>query len=142
MYKRQLVLTTGAGAGVAAAADDLPPKRRANPVFFALAADEAAEDAGAEDAPGVAWSAARFAKARKPLTFHVTILVRLVEEEEEESAETRARLDGGGTDIARQFDSDENLIRDAVSYIEALPFWMGPTPREIRLEKLNVSPIL
>ena len=26
--------------------------------------------------------------------------------------------------------------------IEALPFWMGPTPREIRLEKLNVSPIL
>ena len=26
--------------------------------------------------------------------------------------------------------------------IEVLPFWMGPTPREIRLKKLNVSPTL
>ena len=27
-------------------------------------------------------------------------------------------------------------------YIEVLPFWIPPTPREIRLKKLNVSPTL
>ena len=29
-----------------------------------------------------------------------------------------------------------------VHTIEVIQFWMGPTPREIRLEKLIVSPIL
>ena len=30
----------------------------------------------------------------------------------------------------------------AVPYIEVIQFWIPPTPREIRLKKLNVSPTL
>ena len=29
-----------------------------------------------------------------------------------------------------------------IKYIEVLQFWIPPTPREIRLKKLNVSPTL
>ena len=97
-----LVSAAGGGGGgdgaPAAEADDVdfpPPKRRANPVFLAAApeaapADEATAEGEVESV--VTCSAARFLNARMPLTFHVTILVPLLEG----SAETRARFDGRG----------------------------------------------